>query len=60
MSGRLANIGGPGFVSFRSRIKDIAETHRSLSILVSMAIVGLLLPILATVPPFSIFQNQDV
>ena len=26
MSGRLANIGGPGFTSFRSRVRDIAET----------------------------------
>jgi ABC-type branched-subunit amino acid transport system permease subunit len=60
MSGRLANLGGPGFTAFRTRVKDIAETHRSLTIIVGMAIVGLLLPILATVPPFSIFQNQDV
>jgi ABC-type branched-subunit amino acid transport system permease subunit len=60
MSGRLANLGGPGFVALRSRVKDIAETHRSLTIIVAMALVGLLLPILATVPPFSIFQSQDV
>ena len=60
MSGRLANIGGPGLASFRSRVKDNAETHRSITILVAMAIVGLLLPLLATVPPFSIFQPQDV
>jgi ABC-type branched-subunit amino acid transport system permease subunit len=60
MSGRLANLGGPGLTAIRTRVKDIAETHRSLTIIVGMAIVGLLLPILATVPPFSIFQNQDV
>ena len=60
MSGRLANIGGPGFASFRSRVSNIAETHRSLTIIVTMGIVGLLLPVLATVPPFSIFQSQDV
>jgi ABC-type branched-subunit amino acid transport system permease subunit len=60
MSGRLANIGGPGVAAFRSRVRDIAETHRSLTIIVAMAIVGLLLPILATVPPFSVFQSQDV
>jgi ABC-type branched-subunit amino acid transport system permease subunit len=60
MSGRLANVGGPGFTSFRSRVSDITETHRSLTIIIAMAIVGLLLPILATVPPFSIFQPQDV
>jgi ABC-type branched-subunit amino acid transport system permease subunit len=60
MSGRLANIGGPGAAAFGSRVKGIAEAHRSLAILVSMALVGLLLPLLATVPPFSIFQPQDV
>jgi ABC-type branched-subunit amino acid transport system permease subunit len=60
MSGRLANMGGPGLAAFRSRVRDIAETHRSLTIIVAMAIVGLLLPVLATVPPFSIFQSQDV
>jgi ABC-type branched-subunit amino acid transport system permease subunit len=60
MSGRLANIGGPGFVAFRGRVRDVAESHRSLAIIIAMAIVGLLLPILATVPPFSVFQAQDV
>ena len=60
MSGRLANIGGPGLAALRSRVRDTAETHRSLSIIVAMVIVALLLPILATIPPFSIFQPQDV
>jgi len=60
MSGRLANAGGPGLAALRSRIRDVAETHRSLTIVVAMAIVAVLLPILATVPPFSIFQPQDV
>ncbi|HEY8845575.1 MAG TPA: hypothetical protein VIM24_02855 [Candidatus Limnocylindrales bacterium] len=44
----------------RGQIRDIASTHRSLTIVVGMLIVGLLLPILATVPPFSIFQSQSV
>ena len=60
MSGRLANAGGPGLAALRSRVRDTAETHRSLSIVVAMVIVALLLPILATIPPFSIFQPQDV
>ena len=60
MSGRLANAGGPGLAALRSRVRDVAETHRSLTIVVSMAIVAVLLPILSTVPPFSIFQPQDV
>ncbi|HEX3429149.1 MAG TPA: hypothetical protein VHS36_10095 [Candidatus Limnocylindrales bacterium] len=60
MSGRLANIGGPRGAAIRSQIRDITDAHRSLTIIVAMAIVGLVLPILATVPPFSIFQSLDV
>ena len=60
MSGRLATRGGPGFAAFRARIAAFADVHRSITIIIGMGIVGLLLPILATVPPFSIFQNQDV
>ena len=60
MSGRLANAGGPGLTALRSRLRDMAETHRSLTIIIAMAIVAVLLPILSNVPPFSIFQPQDV
>jgi hypothetical protein len=42
MSGRLANAGGPGLTALRSRLRDMAETHRSLTIIIAMAIVAVL------------------
>jgi ABC-type branched-subunit amino acid transport system permease subunit len=59
MSGR-GRAGWARTAGIRSQLRDIASTHRSLTIIVAMVIVGLLLPILATVPPFSIFQSQSV
>jgi ABC-type branched-subunit amino acid transport system permease subunit len=59
MSGR-GRAGWARTAGVRGQIRDIASTHRSLTIVVGMLIVGLLLPILATVPPFSIFQSQSV
>ena len=56
-----------GAASARSRLGDLrsniaafAEVHRSITIIVAMALVGLLLPLLALVPPFSAFQAQTV
>jgi ABC-type branched-subunit amino acid transport system permease subunit len=46
--------------SLRGRIGEFASVHRSITIIVGMALVGFFLPILATVPPFSIFQPQTV
>jgi len=46
--------------SLRGRIGAFASVHRSITIIVGMALVGFFLPILATVPPFSIFQPQTV
>jgi ABC-type branched-subunit amino acid transport system permease subunit len=60
MSGRLANLGGPRLGAVRSWVRDMTETHRSLTIIVAMALVGLVLPLLAVVPPFSVFQPQNV
>jgi ABC-type branched-subunit amino acid transport system permease subunit len=59
MSGR-GRAGWARTAGIRGQVRDIASTHRSLTIIVAMVIVGLLLPILATVPPFSIFQSQSV
>ena len=59
MSGR-GRAGWARTAGVRGQPRDIASTHRSLTIVVGMLIVGLLLPILATVPPFSIFQSQSV
>ena len=56
MTGRVA-----GRTSFsRARLRDFVDVHRSTSILLGMALVGLLLPLIALVPPFNIFQNQSV
>jgi ABC-type branched-subunit amino acid transport system permease subunit len=44
----------------RQRIADFASDHRSIRIILVMTAVTILLPILAAVPPFNIFQKQDV
>ena len=44
----------------RRRIADFASAHRSIRIILVMTAVTILLPILAAVPPFNIFQKQDV
>ncbi len=59
MTGRVAGMGARG-ASVRERIRGFASVHRSTTIIAGMAIVAVLLPILATVPPFSIFQPQTV
>jgi ABC-type branched-subunit amino acid transport system permease subunit len=41
-------------------LRAFVREHRSLAILGGMVLVGILLPLLALVPPFSIFQNQSV
>src|SRR5207244_391907 len=40
----------------RERIRVFAETHRSITIIAVMAIVTVLLPAIALLPPFSLFQ----
>jgi ABC-type branched-subunit amino acid transport system permease subunit len=42
----------------RDRVRAFAGRHRSTTIVVMMALVGLLLPILAALPPFTLFQTQ--
>ena len=44
----------------RDSVRAFARVHRSTSILLGMALVGVLLPLIALVPPFNIFQNQSV
>jgi branched-chain amino acid transport system permease protein len=46
--------------ALRGRISAFADVHRSITILVGMAIVGFVLPLLSLVPPFSVFQPQNV
>ncbi len=43
----------------RTRLGDLSSRHRSLSIIVGMALVAAVLPVLAVVPPFSSFQTQN-
>ena len=45
--------------AFRVRIAEMSARHRSMSIIVGMAIVAAVLPVLAAVPPFSSFQTQN-
>ncbi len=49
-------LGGP---SPRARLTDLADRHRSASVLVGMAIVGVLMSILPQIPPLSSIQNKD-
>ncbi|MBA2720565.1 MAG: branched-chain amino acid ABC transporter permease [Chloroflexi bacterium] len=44
----------------RATLREFVDVHRSTSILLGMALVGVLLPLIALVPPFNIFQNQSV
>jgi ABC-type branched-subunit amino acid transport system permease subunit len=60
MTGPLANGPGRGFGGARAALRTYAEQHRSISIVIGMALVGAVLPLLAVVPPFSIFQGQSV
>jgi len=60
MSGRLDRIGGQRGIDLRSRVRAYADTHRSTTIVIGMAIVAVVLPLLALVPPFSLFQAQTV
>ena len=59
MTGRTAQLGGRRPMS-RDALRDFSRDHRSASIVVAMIVVGIALPILALVPPFSTFQNQTV
>jgi ABC-type branched-subunit amino acid transport system permease subunit len=49
-------LGGP---SPRARLTELADAHRSASILIGMGIVGLLMSILPQIPPLSSIQNKD-
>jgi ABC-type branched-subunit amino acid transport system permease subunit len=44
----------------RERIGRLADEHRSITIIIGMAIVGALLPLIVLVPPFNGFQGQSV
>ena len=44
----------------RESVSAFGQEHHSLAIIIGMALIVALLPVLASVPPFSIFQKQDV
>jgi ABC-type branched-subunit amino acid transport system permease subunit len=44
--------------SLRGRISDFGQSHRSITIVISMAIVAAILPLIVLVPPFPEFQGQ--
>ena len=46
--------------STRDRLTDYLAVHRSTTILLTMTLVTIGLPLLSIVPPFSFFQKQDV
>jgi ABC-type branched-subunit amino acid transport system permease subunit len=60
MTGRMAALSGGRGGSTRDRIRDFAGVHRSTTIIAGMALVGVFLPVLASIPPFSVFQSQTV
>jgi ABC-type branched-subunit amino acid transport system permease subunit len=60
MTARIRGIGGARGASTRDRINAFASVHRSTTIIIGMVIVAVILPILASVPPFSDFQSRDV
>ncbi len=49
-----------GLRDLRARISAFSDEHRSLTIIIAMALIIAILPILAVVPPFSAFQGQNV
>lgn len=54
---RTGQLGGP---SFRGRLRDFSDRHRSTSVLVGMTIAAGLLPIIIQIPPFSGFSSTNV
>jgi len=62
-SGSLPTPNRPGRVDLgqiRKSVSSFGHEHRSLTIIAGMIGVMVLLPVLAVVPPFNIFQKQDV
>jgi ABC-type branched-subunit amino acid transport system permease subunit len=51
------SAGGPGP---RARIRDLAGHHRSITVVVGMAIVSVALPLIVLIPPLSGFSGQTV
>jgi ABC-type branched-subunit amino acid transport system permease subunit len=59
MSARPAGARGQ-IGAARAAVAGFADQHRSLAIIIGMAVVGAILPLIVLVPPLSIFQGQSV
>ncbi|HEY7969928.1 MAG TPA: hypothetical protein VID95_08025, partial [Candidatus Limnocylindrales bacterium] len=60
MTGRVAGVNRIRNGPTMERIRAYARVHRSTTVIAAMAIVAVLLPVLALIPPFSVFQPQLV
>ena len=56
---RLPGTSGAGG-SFRSRLQDFSVRHRSTTVILSMALVAVLLPVIVQLPPFNGFSGTNV
>ncbi len=55
--GQAPAASSPGI---RERVADLSSRHRSLSVIVGMAIVAVILPLIVLLPPFNSFSGQSV
>jgi ABC-type branched-subunit amino acid transport system permease subunit len=60
VTGRVAGVNRIRNSPTMERIRAYARVHRSTTVIAAMAIVAVLLPVLALIPPFSVFQPQLV
>jgi ABC-type branched-subunit amino acid transport system permease subunit len=56
----IAPRSAPAQAPLRARLRDFSDRHRSLSVLIGMAIVAFGLPMLILLPPFNSFSSQTV
>jgi ABC-type branched-subunit amino acid transport system permease subunit len=53
-----ATTSAPARPGIRNRLNAFGTNHRSITVIVGMALVTALLPVIVTVPPFTDFQSQ--
>jgi branched-chain amino acid transport system permease protein len=52
--------GARGAADLLSQVRQFAERHQTLSVLIGWAVVGALLPLIVLIPPLSTFQQQTL
>src|SRR4051812_26706036 len=57
--GRVRQRYGPRWTGLRAQIQAYAEKHRSITIIVSFAIAGVLVAILPHLPPLTLLQTEN-